>query len=213
MDIKEFSIKNKKIVFIVFGLFLCFSLYYFGVYNSISDVTIASSYKSYDDISSLDKGAELIVIGSTAQDFEDREHKATFFDDGTLEDFYSLTNIKVNKVLKGADGIKNGDNLNIIEPASIIQTVEGKQRLLRDDYQPLEKNKNYILFLKKNDNGQYSIINMNLGKLDLADKDKKFKMKNKDDKLMKDAFEKYLTESDDAIQSYDETSETDTQQN
>ena len=194
MDIKEFSIKNKIIILITFGLFLCLSLYYFGVYNSISDVNIESNYISYDDISKLDTESDLIIIGNTVQDFEDREHVATYFDDGTLEDFYSITNIKVHKVFKGVDEIKNGDYLNIIEPGSIIQTVEGKQRLLREDYQPLEKNKQYILFLKKNDNGQYSIINMNLGKLDLSDKDKIFNLNNKADKLIRDAFEKYPIE-------------------
>ena len=194
MDIKKFSVKNKIIILIAFGSFLCLSLYYFGVYNSISDVKIESNYISYDDISKLDKESDLIIIGNTIQDFEDREHQATYFDDGTLEDFYSITNVKVHKVFKRVDEIKNGDYLNIIEPASIIQTVQGKQRLLRDDYRPLEKNKQYILFLKKNDNGQYSIINMNLGKLDLSDKDKIFNLNNKADKLIRDAFEKYPIE-------------------
>lgn len=186
--------KGKKLILFVVGLSLCFSLYYFCIYNSTTDLNVNSSYISYDDINELDKVADLIIVASTDQNFENRLHKAKYFSDGALEDFYSVTNVKVYKVLKGADGIKNGSDLNIIEPASLIQTATGKQRLLRDDYQPLEKNKHYILFLKKNDSGQYSIINMNLGKFDLSYKNLKLNTATTTDKFMEDVFEKYKSE-------------------
>lgn len=136
---------------------------------TIPKISLEATYVEYGTVDALDSDAELIVIGTPLKDFDDRQHIVTTFDDGNIQDFYTLTEIKINKVIKAPEAatLAVDDSLTIIEPISYIENVEGKKKITYEDYTELKQNQKSIIFLKKNTQGQYSIINMDLGKFSL----------------------------------------------
>lgn len=127
-------------------------------------VNLSANSLTFHEIDKLDAFAELIVIGYAIEDFRDREHVITAFDDGTMQSFHTNTNIKIEKILKKPDDYPSDQNeLTIIEPVSL----EGDVKYTVDDYVELQKDDKSVLFLMKNSFGDYGLINDNLGKFSL----------------------------------------------
>lgn len=131
------------------------------VYNTVN---IPANSITFSEIDKLDAFAELIVIGYTAEEFKDREHIITAFDDGALQSFHTNTNIKIEKILKKPEDFPSDQKeLIIIEPVSL----EGDVKYTLNDYVELQKGEPSVLFLMKNTYGDYGLINGNLGKFSL----------------------------------------------
>ncbi|MDQ0721945.1 hypothetical protein QF049_003206 [Paenibacillus sp. W4I10] len=127
-------------------------------------VNLSANSLIFHEIDKLDAFAELIVIGYATEDFRDREHVITAFEDGTMQSFHTNTNIKIEKILKKPDDFPSDQNeLTIIEPVSL----EGDVKYTADDYVELQKGDTSVLFLMKNSFGDYGLINDNLGKFSL----------------------------------------------
>ncbi|MBT2284482.1 hypothetical protein J7E78_13135 [Paenibacillus polymyxa] len=127
-------------------------------------VNLSANSLTFHEIDKLDAFAELIVIGYATEDFRDREHVITAFDDGTMQSFHTNTNSKIEKILKKPDDFPSDQNeLPIIEPVSI----EGDVIYTVDDYVELQKGDESVLFLMRNSYGDYGLINDNLGKFSL----------------------------------------------
>ncbi|WP_440117618.1 hypothetical protein [Paenibacillus sp. QZ-Y1] len=127
-------------------------------------VNLSANSLIFHEIDKLDAFAELIVIGYATEDFRDREHVITAFDDGTMQSFHTNTNIKIEKILKKPEDFPSDQNkLTIIEPVSL----EGDVKYTVDDYVELQKGDKSVLFLMKNSFGDYGLINDNLGKFSL----------------------------------------------
>ncbi|MFL0372899.1 hypothetical protein [Paenibacillus amylolyticus] len=127
-------------------------------------VNLSANSLTFHEIDKLDAFAELIVIGYATEDFRDREHVITAFDDGTMQSFHTNTNIKIEKILKKPDDFPSDQNeLTIIEPVSL----EGDVKYTANDYVELQKGDKSVLFLMKNTFGDYGLINDNLGKFSL----------------------------------------------
>lgn len=127
-------------------------------------VNLSANSLIFHEIDKLDAFAELIVIGYVTEDFRDREHVITAFDDGTMQSFHTNTNIKIEKILKKPEDFPSDQNeLKIIEPVSL----EGDVKYTVDDYVELQKGDKSVLFLMKNTFGDYGLINYNLGKFSL----------------------------------------------
>ncbi len=139
--------------------------------DNIKIIDVHANFKDYQDENSLFDDADLVVIAKTTQDFMDREHVLKYIPHPdptkgkTIADFYTRTPIKITEVLKIAESstIANNDNLNIIEPLSLIDDEQGLRILTSENYQGMEKGKQYILYLKDNTFGEYGVINMNNG--------------------------------------------------
>ncbi|KOP68944.1 hypothetical protein AMS62_04235 [Bacillus sp. FJAT-18019] len=141
----------------------CF--YYFAIYNSVRDVYVSSDYVGYSTGNGLFNNAELVVIGSPTKDFEDREVHLTELPKGFVADIATFTEINVEKVLKGPE--EDAVSLTVIEPIGVYQTFKGKKRIAYEGYTEMKKDNKYLIFLKKNSYGQYSVINMQAGKFNL----------------------------------------------
>ncbi|WP_145320229.1 hypothetical protein [Paenibacillus xylanexedens] len=127
-------------------------------------VNLSANSLTFHEIDKLDAFAELIVIGYATEDFRDREHVITAFNDGTMQSFHTNTNIKIEKILKKPKDFPSDQNeLTIIEPVSL----EGDVKYTVDDYVELQKGDKSVLFLMKNSFGDYGLINDNLGKFSL----------------------------------------------
>ncbi|NQX47116.1 hypothetical protein HQN87_17435 [Paenibacillus tritici] len=127
-----------------------------------SEIHIETQHASYATLSELSDYSDLVVIASPIDDFENRKHISTFYDTGDLQDYYTLNNLTIKKVLSG-DKSNIGENLEVIESNSIVDFGAQKIKMINDGYKETQKGQDYILFLKKDSQGQYQIINRNEG--------------------------------------------------
>lgn len=143
--------------------------------TQLKTISVGANYIKYEEETSLYDAAELVVIAKADKEFKDREHVVTYFPSSSpeqqkeIEDYYTKTPITIKKVIKkpeGSDYDKNS-TLTIIEPVSIIDDVNGKRKLTTEHYQEVEEGKKYVLYLKKNAYGEYSVINMNNGRFNM----------------------------------------------
>ncbi|WP_434752290.1 hypothetical protein [Paenibacillus amylolyticus] len=127
-------------------------------------VNLSTNSITFNEINKLDEFAELVVIGYATDEFIDRKHVVTTFDDGTMESFHTNTNIKIEKILKKPEDFPSDQKeLTIIEPVSI----DGDVKYTADHYVELQKEDKSVIFLMKNTFGDYGLINDNLGKFSL----------------------------------------------
>ncbi|MGG3281802.1 hypothetical protein [Paenibacillus solani] len=99
------------------------------------------------------------------KDFEDREMTIRTVENGAIMDFYTLTEIEVERVLKGPE--EDASNLKVIEPIVLRQTLSGKEKLKMAGYTEMKSGSSYMIFMVKNTYGQYSVINMQAGKFNM----------------------------------------------
>lgn len=163
----NFLLKRKGIILsLALALILAAACYYyFVIYNSVRDIRIQADYKGYSTGPALFSGAELVVIGSPVKDFEDREMVIRAAENGVILDFYTLTEIEVERVLKGPE--EDASNLKVIEPILLRQTLSGKEKLNMAGYTEMKNGSRYMIFMVKNTYGQYSVINMQAGKFNM----------------------------------------------
>ncbi|MEC0206671.1 hypothetical protein P4H39_29110 [Paenibacillus lautus] len=134
-------------------------------------INFPASYISYNSENDLSKSADIIVVGSPTEEFQSRKHQEVRHEDGSLADFYTLTDFKIEKFLKKPEIVHpntiNDDTITFTEPISIIDNNGERTIISLDGYQELKYGENYIVFLKDNGMGNYSVINMNEGKFNL----------------------------------------------
>jgi len=169
----QITLNRKKSAVVVIIVLAVALFYYLGVYTSTKTTVVHGKYIAYNNLEELDQHADMILIGSPMKDFESRTHSSTFYQDGTLQDFFTLTDFKVKRIVKKPDSVnlKESDVFQVIEPVGVFQHLNGKEKLTIDNYQELKKGYEYIIFLKDNTFGKYSVINMNAGKFNLDGKD------------------------------------------
>ncbi|QPR69175.1 hypothetical protein I6G82_06055 [Lysinibacillus macroides] len=140
---------------------------------AIVEVHVDANEIIFETPEKLEAAADLIIIASPTKEFMDREHQVTFFDDGTIQDYYTLTEVLVEKIIKSPDDFSLADNqlMSIIEPVGIVERQAEKKKLITNHYKELQEDSAYILFLKQNMFGQYAIINNNLGKFNIDQTD------------------------------------------
>ncbi len=151
---------------------LCAMIYYTTVYSAVNEKVIVAPalYLSYHSAEELFQEADLIVIGSTEQNFGDREHMTSSLAlKGSLQDFYTVTTVKVDKVIKGP--ISENTEIRVGEPISYSQGLDGISKITRPNYKELQKGSKYLLFLKKNDKGCFFVMSGSLGKYNIDSTD------------------------------------------
>ncbi len=162
--------------------------------NSLRVEALVGNYKTYENAEDLEIASGLIIIGKPQASLE--ESKPTSIpisqqltkqpivnesivvkdNDGAIIDRYTISSVKVQKVVKGQFKEKE---IRVIQPSAVVKednqapfisTIEG--------YSPLKKNSKYILFLKEIDTatypkmaGVYSILSVNQGKFNFDNTD------------------------------------------
>ncbi|WP_208585748.1 hypothetical protein [Gracilibacillus suaedae] len=140
--------------------------------NGLDVIPTLADYLEHTKLSPMEDSADLIVVGTPTKDFTDREHKEIYNeDDKALMDFYTITNIKVRNIIKDKNNAVSNNTLDVIEPISVIEE-EGTEKIITTDvYSYMKKDSTYVIFLKENTFGDYTVINLNGGKYDLSGKD------------------------------------------
>lgn len=145
--------------------------------EKMETIVIQGNFIEYATENLLFDNAELVVIAKADKNFRDREHVIKYTTStssdlpSAIADFYTKTSITITKVLKQPEtsSISKSEIITIIEPVSIL---DNGKKITTEDYMEIEDGKNYILYLKKNTYGDYSIINMNNGRFNLENVDK-----------------------------------------
>jgi len=136
--------------------------------TELKTVITQADYPALNSPEQLFSEADLVVIGKPLDGFLDREHKVTFYEDGSIEDFYTETNIQVIEVIKAPQelNITMGSNFELVEAGvGIIKDSKGeKVKIVRDFYSEMKKNNRYLIFLKKNTFGDYAVSYNTYGK-------------------------------------------------
>ncbi|MED1784523.1 hypothetical protein P4V43_22090 [Brevibacillus fortis] len=176
-------------------VFVCAAFSTFSQKNEpMETISLEALYMTYESAEELDK-ADLILIGTPTSDFSDREHKTSYYEDGSLQDFYTLTEIEIDKIIKSPNDfdLEESETLSIIEPVGMIE-LDGTKKITIDEYKEMEQGEKYIIFLNENGHGQYSVINNDSGKFNLDSKSAKSEKslsKNSAITLKEDVLEKY----------------------
>lgn len=144
--------------------------------NEIERIDTIGNYIKNTTEKALNERADLIVVGSTRQDFLERNHVTVYTSPepgitGSLEDFYTITSIDVNEVLKSDPdrSIEEGSQIDVVEPIVFMEENGREFILTTEDYVEIQKNVDYIIYLAKNTYGEYGVINMNSGKFSLEE--------------------------------------------
>ncbi len=186
MNLYAINSKNKIVLGILFLLILVVILLNQSKNAKTEIISTDADFITYTDIDTLDKAADLIIIATASEKFEDREHRSTYYSDGELQDFYTLTNLEVSQVIKAPEGFDKDKLLTVVEPIGFFPGKNNNTKLTIENYTEISNEVSNIIFLKKNTFGQYGVINMDLGKFELQEDP------NSSDKSSPDLSEKEL---------------------
>jgi hypothetical protein len=146
--------------------------------------------KEYSDVSELEKDSELIIKGKKLI-----ETPHITRDGEMVSGFYSISDVEVKKVFKNANNEKVSKDITIkvLENGAYDEktnTIFGSA-----GYQLMKKNKNYVLFLKKDPaTGQYFVKGAVFGKVAIDSQDIEYGDKGHVKEYMKENVEKITKE-------------------
>jgi hypothetical protein len=127
--------------------------------------SIATS-QAFNSVESLEADAELVVVAKPQAELENstyspvkkseslkkkivlNESVVIKDDDGSLIDRYTITSVKILKVLKGKTEEKE---LKVLQPAALVGEAKPPVIIAVGGYWPLKKDNKYVLFLSKMD--------------------------------------------------------------
>ncbi|WP_010497199.1 hypothetical protein [Paenibacillus elgii] len=190
-SIKLFSSKKMTYTLLIL-LIIAILVYWFLIFNSVREINVHADAVTFSDVDSLDKAAEVVLIGTPIKNFFDREHSVSKRSDGTISSFATSVEVSVESVIKKPSDLQidKGSIFKFNEPVGLIQEISGKVKLNVDDYRELEKGNKYIVFLSKHPiSGEYFVFNYNLGNFKLSSNEKTFSGNASEDSK-KEAFKK-----------------------
>ena len=194
---------KKTAFFLIITLLVIWCIFYV-----IRDVEKSSSYRTvsqhaviagYPNVASMEENADIIIIGTPTKEFLDRESVTTQFPDGANQDFYSLTDLNIEKIIKNEStmDLLKDKTMQVVEPVAIIDNANGeKTKLTLDNYVEMQAGTSYLLFLRETLPGFYSIISLENGRFIMEEADINAKgvsayTSDFHEKLKNEAFEKY----------------------
>ncbi|TPG69296.1 hypothetical protein EEL31_12700 [Brevibacillus laterosporus] len=136
-------------------------------------IKVEAKVKGYENVEALEKEAEYIVVGHLEKNFSEYEPTFNNTSVGRVGEFYTKTDIIIDKSLKGDTDTKV---IPVLQAAAYVESSSKYQDDLEtiEGFTPMEKGKEYLLFLKKAHDGQsYSLLGVYQGKFDINGSDGK----------------------------------------
>jgi hypothetical protein len=126
---------------------------------------------TFNSAEELEKSADLIVIGTPSQALLQTQAVVQLDPGGFVADAYSPTAFNIKSVVKGP---KLPQSITVIQGAALVTSLRFPGSYIRiiDQYSPMQKGSNYLLFLKKIDGEMYSILSVTQGKFNIDGTDK-----------------------------------------
>ena len=178
--------KAKSII--VFSMILCLLLSSCNMlgFLPMRTVTTQANHIIFDNIDDLIKHAELIIIAKLDTNLKDAESvtisegeivetdfssaKSIFVKnkDGIQMDLYTISPVKIQKVIKGNF---EGKEIKVLEPYAITNS---NVKYIYEGYSEMKKGDKYILFLAKayGYDDVYSVVSLDQGKFNVDGLDK-----------------------------------------
>lgn len=134
--------------------------------NGLAIVHTDGSIVAPNNLDEMILESDLIIIGRPTQSIVESTPLIQRDSEGYVNEAISLTQFKVQKVLKG---VPYSDTIAIGQQAAVITDSQTGKTFLQvfDNYQPLVKNAKYVLFLKKglNNSPLYFPVGVYYGKV------------------------------------------------
>ncbi|MED4766158.1 hypothetical protein ABHN05_11245 [Brevibacillus laterosporus] len=134
-------------------------------------VNVKDKVVGFKNIEAIERGADYVVVGHLEKDFLEYEPTFKYTSEGRIEEFYTKTDVIIDKVLKGETGTKI---IPVLQDAAYINSPTKHQDdlLTIEGYTPMEKGKEYLLFLQKaNVDESYNLLGVYQGKFDINERD------------------------------------------
>ncbi|WFB59040.1 hypothetical protein [Paenibacillus sp. BR1-192] len=141
--------KSKTVIFtIVLGVITISSISWYKIADQkITYQSIDAKQVSFKTVDEMINFSELIITGEPLES----ENFVTFDENGYTEDAYTVTKIKINKVLENKSGneYNEGDVIKVAEPTYVFDNgiKPGKTIYAINEYQLMNKNNEYMLLL------------------------------------------------------------------
>jgi hypothetical protein len=148
---------------------------------------------THNTLSELESRSELIISGKPVAS----ENHVIRDDDGFTVEAYTITTIKVDGVYasKVKGKLKEGDTIRVAEPYYVVDNgiKPGNTQFVLEDYEPMEKNKKYLLVLKPDlkYSDLYVIVGVTDGKYSLDDTEQNTNSDEKKAKFKDELISKY----------------------
>ncbi|QOS99948.1 hypothetical protein JNUCC42_04110 [Brevibacterium sp. JNUCC-42] len=136
-------------------------------------IKVEAKVKGYENVAALEKEAEYIIVGHLEKDFSEYEPTFNYSSVGRIGEFYTKTDVIIDKTLKGETDTKI---IPVLQDAAYIDNpTKYKDDLLTiEGFTPMEKGREYLLFLSKtNDGKSYNLLGVYQGKFDINGSDSK----------------------------------------
>ena len=158
---------NKKQGIIATTLIIFLGLLASYIFFPAKEIRIQSNLVLYNSLQDINDFADLVIVGSTRKDFSEFKPTVTYNLDGRIEDFYTVTDVKVDKVYKGTFKKENVPVAQVAVTKSTLVKLK-KDVIIDEHYSIMQTGKKYVLFLKKVENEDfYSIISVYQGKYNI----------------------------------------------
>ncbi|MED1267764.1 hypothetical protein P4U03_14305 [Bacillus mycoides] len=180
----------KKILAIsgVIGAFLIgFFIYYFNdnpdkqepaaqLVNGMEDhlfgksLVLDAKIDEFQNLNAVEEKTEIIVVGKKVKQ---EEPTIVYNKEGRIDIAYTLSNFAIDKVISG-DSVTPGTEITILENEAYNKKVDMTYHIA--GYELMEKDKEYLLFLRKSQTDPYYLITgVNYGKVPLKDENSSLK--------------------------------------
>lgn len=186
--------KKVYVIGLAFAMLLVSCLYVYDTNKPITQLTIQGKHVYYNNVDDLEAKADLIIVGASLKEFSEYIPTIIYNEFGRYENFYTITDVKVSKVLKGQ---YQNNTIPVLQNAAIDK--KEKVMLVDDGYSVMEKNKGYLLFLKKSPLEGYYILGINQGKHNIDNTDNNEKETMKIDSLYKKLRQEVLVRFSDKL--------------
>ncbi len=163
---------KKIIIFATLILFLVGGIVYStNSTNPVQTVHLPAKYIGKSNVEDLENSSDLIIIGTPTMNFFQNSPTVKYTSQGRIENFHTATEIKVLQFLKNNH---TETHIRVIEPAALAKpTLSSKKPVLMisGEYSVMAKGKKYLLFLKRTESGEFSVISGYHGKYGLDGSD------------------------------------------
>ncbi|MED1786652.1 hypothetical protein P4V47_03895 [Brevibacillus laterosporus] len=130
-------------------------------------VNVKDKVVGFKNVEAIERGADYIVVGHLEKDFSEYEPTFKYTSEGRVGEFYTKTDVIIDKILKGDTDTKV---IPVLQDAVYVDSPTKYQDdlLTIEGYTPMEKGREYLLFLSKTNDGEsYNLLGVYQGKFDV----------------------------------------------
>lgn len=188
---------------IILGLLAICSIYYVivngGKRPAYRTISIQANLAGYASFTEMEAAAAIILIGTPTQEFLDRKPVTSRYPGGDMQDFYTLTDLQIERIIKNESSLNLEQDLTmqVIEPVALTLDGNGdKTKLTLNGYVEMQTDTSYLLFLIESAPGMYSGMNFENSRFAVTKVGKKVKGASSNSAdlhtmFRSEAFEKY----------------------